>query len=218
MLDRDGRTRTEVRNLERVLDVAKSTAHTAESIDRNASTPQDWSKAALQSWVIDKSGAGDLIRGIWSGEITTLTTKLVDPIHKYIKKHPNQFEKGFGWGGAKNIGGVKAIGVILDWVGIDRTSSKKRVSGKLTRIYVVDAQKLKWLKNLVGRRSHGEAHVDTNMINTTCASPQNSVVDLAEWLDFIKSERQKSHTTDSLRLLRDNLNYVPSQVWEAIAA
>lgn len=44
------------------------------------------------------------------------------------------------------------------------------------------------------------------------------VTTFTEWLDFIKSERQKLHTTDSLRLLSDNLNYVPSQVWEAIAA
>jgi hypothetical protein len=218
MLDRDGRTRTEVRNLERVLDVAKGTAHTAESIDRNASTPQDWSKAALQSWVIDNSGAGDLIRGIWSGEITKLTTELVAPIFQYIQKNPKQFEKAFGWGGAQNISTMKAIGVILDWVGIDRTSSKKRVSGKLTRIYAVDAQKLEWLKNLVGRRSHGEAHVDTNTINMTCASPQNSVIDLAEWRDFIESERQKPHSPDSLRAMSSQMDFVPSTVWEAIAA
>ena len=217
-LDRDGRTRQQVRNLERVLDAAKATTHTAESIDRNASTPQDWSKAAVQVWLVEESGAGDLMRKIWSGEITQLTPELIEPIYQFIQDHPDKFKKGFGWGGAKKLSPMKAIGVLLDWVGIERQSHRQRIEGKITRVYSVKADRLEWLKTLVERRSQGDPHVDNLDVNPTCGSPQNTPIDFTEWLDFIKSERQKSHTTDSLRLLRDNLNYVPSQVWEAIAA
>ena len=218
MLDRDGRTRQKVRNLERILDAGRAMAHTAESIDRNASTPQDWSKAAVQSWMVEASGAGDLIRKIWSGEITQLTAELIEPIYQFIQDHPNHFRKAFGWGGAKKLSPMKTIGVILDWVGIERQSHRHRSEGKITRVYSVKVDRLEWLKSVVERRSKGDPHIDNLDVNPTCGSPQNTPSAFTEWLDFIKSERQKSHTTDSLRLLRDNLNYVPSQVWEAIAA
>ena len=42
--------------------------------------------------------------------------------------------------------------------------------------------------------------------------------DLAEWRDFIESERQKNHTADSLRAMSSQMDFVPSRVWEAIAA
>jgi hypothetical protein len=42
--------------------------------------------------------------------------------------------------------------------------------------------------------------------------------DLAEWRDFIESERQKKHTADSLRAMSSQMDFVPSRVWEAIAA
>lgn len=218
ILDCDGRTRQQVRNLERILDAGKATTHTAESIDRNASTPQDWSKSALQSWLIEQSGAGDLIRKLWSGEITELTDELIEPIHQFSLQNPHHFEEGFGWGGAKNISAMKTIGVLLDWVGIARQSRRHRSEGKISRVYSVKADRLEWLKSVVERRSQGDPHIDNLDVNPTCGSPQNTPTASTEWLDFIKSERQKSHTTDSLRVLRNNLNYVPSQVWEAIAA
>ena len=218
MLDRDGRTRQQVRNLERVLDAGKAMAHTTESIDLNASTPQDWSKAAAQSEIVENSGAGNLIRKIYSGEITRLTPELIEPIHQFSQDNPTDFKEGFGWNGAKNISPMKTIGVILDWVGIERQSHRKRSEGKINRVYSVKADRLEWLKSVVERRLQGDPHVDNLDVNPTCGSPQNTLIDVTEWLDFIKSERQKSHTTDSLRLLRGDLNYVPSQVWEAIAA
>ena len=217
-IDCNGRTRQQVRNLERVLDAAKATAHTAESIDRNASTPQDWSKAAVQSWLIEASGAGDLIRGIRSGEITELTPELIEPIYQFIQEHPDHFKKGFEWGGAKKLCSMRAIGVLLDWVGIARQSHRRRSEGKITRVYSVNVERLEWLKALVERRSQPDPHIEILKINPICGSPKNIPVDFTEWLDFIKSERQKSHTIDSLRVLRDDLSYVPHEIWEAIAA
>ena len=171
ILDRDGRTRLQIRNLERVLDVAKSTAHTAESIDRNASTPQDWSKSALQSWLIEQSGAGDLIRSIWRGEIVQLTPELVEPIYQFIQNHPRQFEKAFGWGGGQKLGSMRAIGVILDWVGIERQSHRHRSEGKISRVYSVKIDRLEWLKTLIERRSQGDPYVDNMRLNPTYGSP-----------------------------------------------
>jgi hypothetical protein len=217
MLDRNGRTRQQVRNLERVLDAAKAVQHTAESIDRNASTPQDWSKAALQAQIVEESGTGDLIRRLFNGEITQLTPDLIEPIYQFSQNYPAYFEKGFGWGGAKKLSPMKVIGILLDWAGIERQSHRHRSEGKITRVYTVKADRLEWLKSLVERRSKADPHVDNRGVNPTCGSAQNTPVDLTEWADFIKYERQKSHTPDSLRLLRGDLNYIPSQVWEAIA-
>ncbi len=218
MIDRDGRTRQQVRNLERVLDGSKAVQHTAESIDRNASTPQDWSKAALQARIVEESGAGDLIRRLFNEEITQLTPDLIEPIYQFSQNHPAYFEKGFGWGGAKKLSPMKVIGILLDWAGIERQSYRHRSEGKITRVYTVKADRLEWLKNLVGRRSQPDPHLNILDINPICGSSQNTSIDLTDWLDFIELERQKSHTSDSIQVLRVGLNYVPSEIWEAISA
>jgi hypothetical protein len=218
ILDCDGRTRQQVRNLERVLDGSKAIAHTAESIDRNASTPQDWSKAAVRSWILEASGAGDLIRKFSSGEITQITPELVEPIYQFVQDHSTHFKKGFGWGGAKNLSPMKTIGVMLDWVGIGRKSHRHRSEGTITRVYSIDSDRLEWLKMLIERRSQPDPHVDILDTKETCGSPQNPPIDLTEWGDFVELERQKHHSPDSLRSMMAKMAYVPAQVWEAIAA
>lgn len=218
MLDCDGRTREQVRNLERVLDGSKAIAHTAESIDRNASTPQDWSKAAVQSWILEASGAGDLIRKLWSGEVTQITPELVEPIYQFVQDHSTHFKKAFGWGGAKKLSPMKTIGVMLDWVGIGRKSHRHRSEGTIMRVYSIYNDRLEWLKMLIERRSQLDPHVDILDNKETCGSPQNPPIALDEWQDFIQDVRQKNHTADSFQAVMSQHPYVPGEVWEAIAA
>jgi hypothetical protein len=49
-------------------------------------------------------------------------------------------------------------------------------------------------------------------------APDSSPPDLTEWRDFITSERQKFHTPEAIRAMSSQMGYVPSGVWEAIAA
>ena len=67
----------------------------------------------------------------------------------------------------------------------------------------------------IGSHDFSVLKPDREIVTTgDCIEPQN----LTEWHDFIEFERQKSHTPDALRALNSQMNYVPTQVWEAIAA
>jgi hypothetical protein len=203
ILDCDGRTRQQVRNLERVLDGSKAIAHTAESIDRNSSTPQDWSKAAVQSWILEASGAGDLIRKLWSGEVAQITSELVEPVYQFVQDHSNHFKKAFGWGGGKSIGPIRTIGVFLDWSGIKLQSHRHRSEGPITRVYSVKADRLEWLKMLIERRSQPDPHVEILDTKETCGSPQNPPIALDEWRDSTPIV-----ATDELVIFEDE--YIPT--------
>jgi len=175
--DRGGRTKAQIRNLERVLDAAKAETYTAESIDRNASTPQDWSKAAVQSGLIEKSGAGELIRGIWRGEIIQLTPEIITPIYEFIQAHSEHYQRAFGWGGAMNISPMKTIGVILDWVGLKRKGQQLRIEGQRVRFYSIDLEQLEWLKIVIERRSNPVTDIQNLDLIQTSVTPLKPPLD-----------------------------------------
>jgi hypothetical protein len=176
MSDRKGKTRQQVKNLEMILDEAKAQTITAESIERNGSTPQDWRKDVVQRWLIEQSGAGELIRSIWRGEIVQLTPEIVEPIYEFIQAHSKEFGIAFGWGGGQKLGAMQTIGILLTWVGFDRKAHRKRENDIVTRFYVIKIEKIDWLKALLKRRSRPDPHLQLEGINKTHGSPLNPLL------------------------------------------
>lgn len=179
LADRNGRTKAQIRNLERVLDGAKAETHTAESIGHNASTPQDWSKTVVQIGLIERSGAGELIRGIWRGEITQLTPEIINPISEFIQANSDHYQRAFGWGGGKKISNMKTIGVILDWVGLTRKSQQLRIEGQRVRFYSIHLERLEWLKSVLERRSNPVTDIQKLDLIQISVTPQNPPLETA---------------------------------------
>jgi len=135
-------------------------------------------------------------------------------------------KRGVNYSVKNNASPTKILGELLGQVGISLTCTRTRIDGKQVRTYQIESRNLADLNAIaetryqkgIGRPRRCESHPSIESIQRGVTHTQNTPTDLTEWLDFIKSERQKSHTPDALRALNSQMSYVPTQVWEAIAA
>jgi Domain of unknown function (DUF3854) len=155
MVDRQGRTRQAVRNLEMVLNGALAEAKSAGSIDQNADTPQDWSKAVVQLKLLEMSGMASLIRELYRGEVTELEPERVGAIAVKFQAHPQEYQLAFGFSNIDKVSPMQAVTTVLNWVGMKRTVHRKRSNGEVLRIYRIDGVHLAFLQSLLTQR--GEA-------------------------------------------------------------
>jgi Domain of unknown function (DUF3854) len=123
--DRGGRTRTQIRNLERLLDGSLALAVTAQSINNNAANPQDWDRAALYDWFMIQAGVDRLVQSIKTGEISVIDVQVAAPIAAFVRAHPTEYRLATG---IKNLGKTadqQIVGQFLDHNGI-RTRRNSR--------------------------------------------------------------------------------------------
>jgi len=169
--DKGGQGRRRIRNLESILIPDLATAKTAASIDRNATTPQDWDKAALRVWLLVQSGAADFIKAIWEGHITHIDKDSIAPIAAGIQRHPEEFRIAFGMRAVNRITPMQAIAWVLDWCGINRTAHKHRRNGELINRYEIEQGNLARLKAIVERRNQADPPPQGLDINQGGGSP-----------------------------------------------
>jgi Domain of unknown function (DUF3854) len=94
--DRDGRLRQQIRNLERILNPDLAIEHTAKSINASPENPQDWDKAALKNWLLEQSGAAELIRQMYDETIGEFGTETIAPIADFVRQHAREY--AIAWG------------------------------------------------------------------------------------------------------------------------
>jgi Domain of unknown function (DUF3854) len=162
MVDRKGRTRQEVRNLEMVLNGNLAEAKSAGSIEQNPDTPQDWSKAIVQHQLLELSGMGELIRAICRGAVMELEPERVGQIAAQLQAHPQEYQLAFGFSNIDRVTPMQAITTVLNWVGIKRSVHRRRVAGGVLRIYRIDQEHLAFLQTLLAQR--GEADPSPRLI------------------------------------------------------
>ncbi|MGG6298127.1 DUF3854 domain-containing protein [Leptolyngbya sp. AN02str] len=197
--DRDGRTRQAVKRLEFLRDEAIAIKRTAQSIERNSSTPQDWTPEALQRWLLGNSGAIELIDGVWGNQIVELSDDIVSPIAQILKKYPREFALAFNFSNVNKVGDRQAVFTLLDWFGIRRTSRKARRDGKVLTLYSVDIENLENLKKYVERRSQAitppqesiNTGGDDQLLEISCL-PLDCRQDLLEMWAIATTEEEKS--------------------------
>lgn len=177
--DDHGRTRTQIRNLENILHETAAVEQSAKSIDQNATTPQDWDKAVLRRWLLVKSGAIQLIEGIWDGSIHDLTPDIITPIAAILKRHSHEFKLAFGFSNLTKVTDVQAIATVLNWCGIKRICDRRRVGKKIRRFYAVDLKYLETLRAIVERRSQSVTppEIDQQIRGDGTASQFTTLVD-----------------------------------------
>lgn len=151
--DKGGDRRDQIRNFEAVMNPALAEQTTAKSINTNPTTPQDWNRQQLQQQLIEESGGGDLIRGIYRSEITEISNEAIAPIAAFLKSNSERVRLA----GFSNIQGVsdrQAAFLILDWCGITRRSEQYRSGGKIQRRYLVDQDNLAKVRAVIERRKN----------------------------------------------------------------
>lgn len=159
--DRNSSTRREVRNLERILNPQLATDQTAATINQNPHSPQDWSKAAVQEWLGQTSGANELIRRIVAGEIETLTSDITAPIAQFIRAHQQEFRLGFGFTKLGQVSDQQIIGQLLSRVGI-RTKRNRRKG-----TYTIQKPILEALLEIIERRRKADPPPEIKETNQT---------------------------------------------------
>ena len=177
--DRGSATRAQIRALEMVLNPEIAIDRTAGSINRSPDCPQDWDAAAVRSWLIEASGAGDLIRGIYSGDIKGYGLQDIASIAEFCDAHPKEFRiAGFG-----NIGGVspmQKIGEILAWVGIKTKRRQETVDGTRVSRGEIDKPHLEKLSAIVDRRAKTCTPLANQDVNQGGVQPE-STANIAHW-------------------------------------
>jgi Domain of unknown function (DUF3854) len=171
MFDRAGATQAEIKSLERLLNPQLATDRTAGTINRNASTPQDWSRAALRSWLYEQSGLGHLARRIVAGEVVDLASGHTTPIAQFVRGHGEEFRLAFGFTNTQEMSDQQIVGVMLRGVGI-RTKRNRR-----QETYSIDIEALQALLAIIVRRKEADPHPLGLDINQGCGSASNSSQD-----------------------------------------
>jgi hypothetical protein len=178
MADRQGRTRSEVRNLEMVLNGALAEAKSVGSIEQNPETPQDWSKAVVQHQLLDMSGARQLISEIYSRAVVELEPERVGPIAVYLQSHPQEFQLAFGFSNIDKVSPMQAVTTVLNWCGIKRSVHRRRIEGGVLRIYRIDQECLVFLQTLLAQRGETDPALLLNNQIRGAGSDENSSYDL----------------------------------------
>jgi hypothetical protein len=132
MFDRAGTTQQEIKSLERLLNPQLATDRTAGTINRNASTPQDWSRAAVRSWLYQSSGFGNLARAIVAGNEGRINQETSAPIAEFVRDHPEEFRLAFGIRKLEEISDQQIVGEMLRANSI-RTKRNSRTGNYLVR-------------------------------------------------------------------------------------
>ena len=150
--DRGGQTRTQIRNLEMVLKSDLSSGRTATTINQSPRCPQDWDAAAVRAWLLEQSGAAQFIRAIYAGEIETYEVSGVKEIADFCKAHAAEFKMAFGFSNIGKVSPVQAIGVILDWCGIQRKRHQTRLEGVRVTAYAINKGHLERVSAIIACR------------------------------------------------------------------
>jgi hypothetical protein len=150
LFDRSGRTQQKIKALERLLNPQLATDRTAGTINRNSDSPQDWSRAAVRSWLHEQSGLGDLARRIASGEVVELTAEVTTPIVEFVRSHAEEFRLACGFRKLADISDQQIIGELLGGVNIPTKRNRRKGT------YSVDGVALAAALAIIERRKQGD--------------------------------------------------------------
>jgi len=150
--DRSGATRSQIRNLEMVLNPEIAGERTTGTINRSPDCPQDWDAAVVRSWLLEQSSAADFIKRIYAGEVKAYTVGDIAPIADFCQAHATEFRIAFGFSNVGKISPIQVIGTILDWCGIKRKRGDIRVEGVRVNPYSVNEAHLEKVSAIISRR------------------------------------------------------------------
>lgn len=204
-LDRKGRTRTEIKRLESVLYPDLATKRTAKSIEQNPETPQDWKPDAIEVWLLEQSGAADLIREIAAGEIERLPADRVQSIAAFVRSHAIAFRLAFKFRNVETLSDQQIVGEILSRHGIHT----QRRGNRNNLRYEVCKSELETLLAIIKRRRKEIApseKIKQNSEGVISTNPEE-----VETLADIRDLYDRTISAEARRLLQKS---IPPDLWE----
>jgi hypothetical protein len=157
LFDYKGLTQKSIKKLEQLINPQLATDHTVVTLNHNASTPQDWSRAAVRAWLNEQSGFAGLVREIVAGTVTELSPDRIDQIVGFMRCHAAEFRMAIGRFDLEHTAPQQIIGEMLRRVSIATTRHRKRLAdGKVGSIYRVDAVRLAGIVAIIQRRKHAD--------------------------------------------------------------
>ncbi|MEP0898462.1 DUF3854 domain-containing protein [Leptolyngbya boryana FACHB-1624] len=204
-LDRKGRTHTEIKRLESVLYPDLATKRTARSIEQNPETPQDWKPDAIEVWLLEQSGAADLIRSIAVGAIERLPVDQVQSISAFVRSHSIEFRLAFNFRKVESLSDQQIIGEILSRHGIHT----QRRGNRNNLRYEVCKPELETLLAIIERRRKGITPLAEIEVDLGGAILQN-FQDLETFAD-IREMYESNPDLEARRLLQES---IPPDLWK----
>ena len=202
--DRKGRTRGEIKALESVLYPDLAAQRTARSINQNPETPQDWKPDVVRVWLLEQSGAAEMIRKIAAGEIERLPSDQVQSIAIFVRSHSTEFRIAFGFRSVQLLSDQQILGEILSRHGI-RTV---RCGNRNNRRYEVLKPELETFLAIIKRRRNEVPSPDKEQVDLKGAIAKNpcNSEDLAD----IRGLYESNSDPEARRMLQES---IPPDLW-----
>jgi sulfur relay (sulfurtransferase) DsrC/TusE family protein len=171
VFDRNGRKQQEIKSLERLLNSQIATDRTASTINHNSDNPQDWSRAAVRSWLYEQSGFSDLVRSIVAGEVDELTEEHTGGVVAFVRAHHAEFKAAIG--NYAKATDQQLVGEMLRRNAIPTIRQTRRNAGQLERRYRVDHAQLAGIMAIISRRQKVDPPIGILGLDQGGGSSQN---------------------------------------------
>jgi Domain of unknown function (DUF3854) len=146
--DHQGRTRTQIRLLEMVLNPKQAIDRTRHSLETSPETPQDWKTDAGKSYLLEISGAADLIRKLVYQELEEWCNEDIAAIVTFMRNNTLSFKIAFSYFKLDNIADQQIFGTILKALGLKTKRFRRR------KTYALQLDHLNHLTSILKRRQN----------------------------------------------------------------
>lgn len=126
LFDNHGRTRHQIKLLEMVLHPDQAIDRTRRSLETSPATPQDWKTDAGKSYLLELSGAADLIRKLVYREVEDWRNEDITAIVSFMRENTIAFKIAFGYSKLENIADQQIFGKILQTLGLKTKRFRRR--------------------------------------------------------------------------------------------
>jgi Domain of unknown function (DUF3854) len=126
LFDDHGRTRRQITLLEMVLHPDNAIDRTRRSIEASPATPQDWKTEAGKSYLLEISGAADLVRKLVHRELEEWRSEDISAIATFMRDNAPAFRIAFGYSKLDNMADQQIFGTILSTLGLKTKRFRRR--------------------------------------------------------------------------------------------
>ncbi len=156
LFDDHGRTRRQITLLEMVLHPDQAIDRTRRSLETSSATPQDWKTDAAKSYLLEISGAANLVRKLVHRELEEWRSEDIATIATFMRDNAAAFKIAFGYSKLENMADQQIFGTILSTLGLKTKRFRRR------NTYALQDEHLTRLTIILKRRQDKDPPLLTN--------------------------------------------------------
>ena len=201
LFDHHGRTRRQIQLLEMVLHPDQAIDRTRRSIETSPTTPQDWKTDAGKSYLLEISGAADLIRKLVHRELEEWRNDDIAAIVTFMRENPLAFKIAFGYSKLDKIADQQIFGKIIHTLGLKTKRFRRR------NTYALQESLLETLLTIVKRRQDKDPPISSIDLIGSGGSINSPLEQIQKEETVIPIDRdQGARKTDPI-YFSENINY-----------